>query len=201
MQNAYYNGWTCFHYCSNILTFAPDGSILHAVLNAPGSWHDSNVAEQFYSKLLHNTPDGYRVISDTAFPRCTNRLNYRIVAPFKKGDRLPLEAREYAQLKVFNDQLVSARQAAEWGMRALQGSFGRLKLPMPATDHNYQAEVLELAICLHQVRCCGVRINQTQHVYEAVEKEYNLIGRKFHRMLFSQIEQACHINRYYHNWM
>ena len=109
------------------------------------------MAEQLYYKLLHDTPHGYRVISDTAFPRCTNRLDYRIVAPMKKGDHVPAAPREYAQLKVFNDQLVSARQAAEWGMRALQGSFGRLKLPMPATDHKYRAEILELAVRLHQV--------------------------------------------------
>ena len=133
LQNAYYNGWTCAHYCSNILTFAPDGSIIHAILNAPGSWHDSNIADRLYSKLLNNTPDGYRIISDTAFPRCTSRLNYRILVPMKKGDRLPQCPREYARLKILNKQLVSAQQAAEWGMRSLQGLFGRRCLFQQAT--------------------------------------------------------------------
>ncbi|ETN24891.1 hypothetical protein PPTG_01062 [Phytophthora nicotianae INRA-310] len=30
IQNAYYNGWTCSHYCSNVLAFAPDGSTIRA---------------------------------------------------------------------------------------------------------------------------------------------------------------------------
>ena len=72
LQNAYYNGWTCAHYCSSILSFAPDGTIMHAILNAPGLWHDSNIAERLYHKLVHHTPPGFRIISDTAFPRCTN---------------------------------------------------------------------------------------------------------------------------------
>ena len=74
IQNAYYNGWTCSNYCSNILTFAPDGTIVHAVLNTPGSWHDSNIAKRLYNKLLYKTSAGYRLISNTAFPQCTNQL-------------------------------------------------------------------------------------------------------------------------------
>jgi hypothetical protein len=38
---------------SCVLVFAPDGTIPAAVLNAPGSWHDSSIAEMggLYSKL------------------------------------------------------------------------------------------------------------------------------------------------------
>jgi len=107
------------------------------VLNAPGSWHDSHIAEELYSKLLHDTPAGYRVISDTAFSWATNQLDYHIVAPLKKGNWLPQLPGSYAWLKFFNQQLVSARQAAEWGMRSLKGLFSRLKLPLPAKDHQY----------------------------------------------------------------
>ncbi|KAH9464097.1 hypothetical protein Pst134EB_003634 [Puccinia striiformis f. sp. tritici] len=137
IQNVYYNGWTCSHYCICILTFAPDGSLIHSVLNAPGSWHDSAIAEPLYDRLLHDTPDGYRLISDTAFPRKTEQLRSRILAPVKRGDRLPQTPRSYAQLKILNDQLVPARQAAEWGMHSLQGLFARIKLPLPANDHPY----------------------------------------------------------------
>ncbi|KAI7948640.1 hypothetical protein MJO29_010305 [Puccinia striiformis f. sp. tritici] len=201
IQNVYYNGWTCSHYCSNILTFAPDGSIIHVILNAPGSWHDSNIASQLYHKLLHDTPEGYRVINDTAFPRVTKRLDYQIVAPSKRGDRLPTNPVDFTQLKLFNDELVSARQAAEWGMRSIQGSFSRLKLPLPAADHEYRAEVIELAVRLHQVKCQSVGINQTQTVYQTVESENRILARTFHRMLFSQIQRTCRISRYYHGWL
>jgi len=33
-----------------------EGVILDAILNAPGSWHDSCVALPVYEQLLHNTP-------------------------------------------------------------------------------------------------------------------------------------------------
>ena len=195
----YYNGWTCSHYCSNILTFAPDGTVIHTILNAPGSWHDSNIAERLYSKLMHETPAGYRIISDTAFPRCTNRLDHRTLAPKKKGDKLPDCPVEFAQLRILNDQLVSARQAAEWGMRAIQGSFSRLKLPLPGTDHEFRAEVLELCVRLHQVRCRSVKINQTHHVYEHFDDNHVILGQAFHNMLFPDIQQSCRISRYYNN--
>jgi hypothetical protein len=93
------------------------------------------MAEQLYSMLLNDTLPGFHILADTAFPCCTNQLDYCILAPKKKGDRLPTNPREFAQLKVLNEQVVSARQAEEWGMRAIQGSFSRLKLPLPATNH------------------------------------------------------------------
>ncbi|EFP88159.2 uncharacterized protein PGTG_12606 [Puccinia graminis f. sp. tritici CRL 75-36-700-3] len=86
VQNAYYNGWTCSHYCSCILAFAPDGTIMPAILNAPGLWHNSTIAEPLYDQLLHHTPPGYLVISNTAFPRKSARLQSRILAPVKRGD-------------------------------------------------------------------------------------------------------------------
>ncbi|EFP90056.2 uncharacterized protein PGTG_15904 [Puccinia graminis f. sp. tritici CRL 75-36-700-3] len=42
-----------------IFVFAPDGSIMYVILNAPGSWHDSTIAEPLYEQLLEQTPVGY----------------------------------------------------------------------------------------------------------------------------------------------
>jgi hypothetical protein len=93
------------------------------------------------------------------------------------GERLPSDPTEFARLKVLNKQVVSARQAAEWGMRALQGSFGLLKLPLPASNHKAQAKITHLAVCLHQLWCQSVGINQTATVYQDVEKEFHLLTR------------------------
>ena len=114
LQNAYYNGWMCSHYCSNILTFALDGTIIHKILNAPGSWHDSNIAERLYQKLIHNTPLGYHIISDTAFPWCTNWLNYQIVAPMKNGDGVLANPCEYSKLKSRFIFPIEAAIACSW---------------------------------------------------------------------------------------
>jgi DDE superfamily endonuclease len=43
-QGRYYNGWQHGHYITNVLVFGADGSIIHAVLNVPGSVPDSQVA-------------------------------------------------------------------------------------------------------------------------------------------------------------
>ena len=119
----------------------------------------------------------------------------------KRGNRVPESPWSFARQKVLNNQLVSARQAAEWGMRAIQGSFSRLKLPLPATDHLFRAEVIELAVRLHQLRCRSVGINQTQIVYQQVEQDQNLLARDFQSMLFGEITKKCHISRYYNGWM
>ncbi|KAA1080596.1 hypothetical protein PGT21_014072 [Puccinia graminis f. sp. tritici] len=184
-----------------ILAFAPDGTIMHAILNAPGSWHDSTIAEPLYDQLLHHTPPGYRVISDTAFPRKSARLQSRILAPVKRGDRLPTDALDFARLQLLNEQLVSARQAAEWGMRSIQGSFARLKLPLPASDHAYRLKVLQVVCRLHQLRCQSVGINQTATVYQSVWDEDQILCRDFHRMIFSDIQGRCRISRYYDGWL
>ncbi|OAV91607.1 hypothetical protein PTTG_04241 [Puccinia triticina 1-1 BBBD Race 1] len=151
LQNAHYNGWTCSHYCSNVLTFVPNGTIIHAIINAPGSWHGSNIAEKLYVTLLEDTPPGYCIISDTAFPRKTPRLEQRILAPIKTGDKVPADPLAAARLLRLNHQLVSARQAAEWGMRSIQGSFARLKLPLPASDAKTRRGLLEIVCRLHQL--------------------------------------------------
>ncbi|KNE95331.1 hypothetical protein PSTG_11315 [Puccinia striiformis f. sp. tritici PST-78] len=165
----------------SIMAFAPDGTIMYAILNAPGSWHDSAIARPLYNWLLNHTPPGYRIISDTAFPRKSKSLQSRILAPVKRGDQLPETPQTFSRMKFLNKQLVSARQAAEWGMRALQGSFARLKIPMPAADHEQRLCILQTVCHLHQLRCRMVHINQTATVYELVWDENHILCRRFHR--------------------
>jgi hypothetical protein len=70
--------------------------------------------------------------------------------------------------KKFYEQLVSARQAAEWGMQCLQGAFGRLKVPMPADDPQFRQLLLLPCVRLHNVRARIVGINQIRTVYEGI---------------------------------
>ena len=53
IQSRFYNGWTHDHYIGNIFVFAPNGTVIAAVLNAPGSMHDSCIADFgfLYDKL------------------------------------------------------------------------------------------------------------------------------------------------------
>ncbi|EEB96493.1 hypothetical protein MPER_04363, partial [Moniliophthora perniciosa FA553] len=127
IENATYNGWKTDHRISNILVFSPKGTIIDAVLNAPGSWHDAHTARPIFERLRTRFPPGYYVVADTAFPRGPVSIKGKIKAPLKGGERIPADRAKQEQLLRFNRQLLSYRQSAEWGMRIMQGSFGRLR--------------------------------------------------------------------------
>ena len=69
LQSRFYNGWTSDCYVNSVFVFAPDGRIRIATINAPGSWHDSTLADYgVYDKM----EDLYRehlckVVVDFAF--------------------------------------------------------------------------------------------------------------------------------------
>ena len=65
------------------------GLIISAVLNAPGSWHDSHTARPVYEQLRNKVPEGFYLIADSAFPRGTAPIAGKIEAPLKSGARLP----------------------------------------------------------------------------------------------------------------
>ena len=44
-QNYYFNGWKHGHYINCIFVFCPDGKIALCLLNAPGTFHDSTMAD------------------------------------------------------------------------------------------------------------------------------------------------------------
>jgi hypothetical protein len=64
---------------------------------------------------------------------------------------LPESPCRFAQLKMLNKQLVLAQQAAEWRMRSIRGLFGQLKLPLPASDPQLRADILQVVCQLHQL--------------------------------------------------
>ena len=69
-QSMFYNGWTHGHYITNLFVFAADGRIIDAVINVPGSVHDSTLAVWggTYQKLkaLHARTGGICAV-DSAF--------------------------------------------------------------------------------------------------------------------------------------
>ena len=119
MENATYNGWKSDHCINNVLVFAPDGepllllvssalllvnlnhkkigTIISAVLNTPGSWHDDHVAHPIFEQLRTIVPEGYFLIADTAFACGTASIEGKIRAPLKGREHVPrdLSAREH----------------------------------------------------------------------------------------------------------
>jgi len=165
VENMTYNGWLHGHFISSVIAFAPTGEIIYLVTNCPGSWHDAKIASSLYDKLQERTNDPFFLLADTAFPR-SDSLRSRIKSPLKTNVRLPTDARERAAALDLSAEVTSARQAAEWGMRAIQGSFGRLSVPLPIEDDRYRAQMLLCCFRLHQLRVRCVGINQIKTVYD-----------------------------------
>lgn len=166
-------------------------------LNAPGSWHDSRVARPVYEKLRTRTPPGYYLVADTAFPRGSDRIAGRIRAPIKAGTCLPEDLVERQELMNVDRQLLSYRQTAEWGMRAIQGSFGRLRIPLPVQYNEVRGDLLECVARLFNLRTSLVGYNQIRTVYKDVWDEEKRFWIDFEDMLFADQRKNDRVGRFY----
>lgn len=215
IENATFNGWLHEHFISSVIVFDPKGEHTNCLsagthrhlvgairachFNCPGSWHDSRVAKPIYEKLRTETPDGFYLVADTAFPRGTDQIIGRIRAPIKAGEVLPYSGEELEAVLAYDRALLSYRQSAEWGMRALQGAFGRLRVPLVIAHSSLRADILETCFRLHQVRTRVVGINQILNVYVRIWREGNQaeVWDGFEDMLFSEQIQRDRVSSFH----
>ena len=169
------------------------------MLNAPGSWHDSHVARPLYEQLRTRVPDNYYLVADSAFPRGTTLIKGKIQAPIKGGAVVPSDPRELKKLLDFNRQLLSYRQTAEWGMRTMQGSFGRLRVPLDINDEMGRQVLLETCVRLNNIcaRCVG--INQIRSVYMPVWRasEDEQLWENLGNVLYKDIRKRDRVSRFH----
>jgi DDE superfamily endonuclease len=180
------------HWLTNAL-----GTIIAANTNAPGSWHDSRVARPIYDLLLNKSPPGFYLVADTAFPRGVQSIEGRIRAPMKAGNKLRGTHEEIENAMLFDRQLLSYRQTAEWGNRGLQGSFGRLQVPLETGHEARRGDLLEICIRAFNLRSRRVGINQIRAVYFVCwESEW---GRwdDFESVLFSEQRRNDRVARFH----
>lgn len=161
IQSMFYNGWTHDHYVGNIFVFAPSGVIIACAYNAPGCFHDSQVAEcgKVYAKLetCFGATGGCCVV-DSAF----SRGDYPFLI---KSSQDPLMAGSNASGVIKFRQATSARQASEWGMRAFQGTFPRMKDRFIYEEHGERKLMILTTILLFNFRARVVGINQILNTY------------------------------------
>lgn len=156
----YYNGWKMDHYLSNLFVFAPDGKIIFCLLNAPGSLHDSTLAEcsnlyQLLNDVFVQT--GGQCCMDSAFVSKNNP------AVIKKSDHLNHASYELEMITMI--QATSLQQSAEWGMHPLQSAFPRIKQTIKFDETEERKYILMAITLLHNYRCSKVGLNQIQNVY------------------------------------
>jgi DDE superfamily endonuclease len=159
-QCMYYNGWLCDHFVGNVFVFLLDGLIIACVVNAPGSMHDSALAELggVYEKLsdVYDRTGG-KCCVDSAFSSANNAFMVKSSENVLRADN--------PQQVLLSEQATSLLQAAEWGMRAIQGSFPRLKDRIHYENNGERKVFLQLLPLLYNYRTNLVGLNAIQNTY------------------------------------
>ena len=168
-QNKDYNGYKHDTNVNNVLAFAPTGKVIFAALNYPGSWHDSTVCHDLID-LVVATIGSYCLCVDQGFPR-SGLLYDKFVGPISKKAKKKLEPMLRDLIMRKSGIFTSLRQAAEWGMRALQGSFSRLKARL-GSNKVKRGTVLLSIMLLHNFRTHYVGLNQIATVFNPEYEQY-----------------------------
>ena len=168
---------------TSVFVFCPDRTIPIAFFNVPGSVHDSQVAHwgKVYDKLgaMYDETGGKCTV-DSAFGKVNRPFlikssqDYLVsTMPTREEQRLDLQRKR---------QATSMRQAAEWGMRAIQSSFPRLKDTFVYEDTGEHHILMKMLCLLYNLRACTVGINQIKNVFmkqldEDANNEFDMMRR------------------------
>lgn len=161
-QSMFYNGWLHSHFVTNLFVFGADGRIINSLLNVPGSVHDSTLAVWggMYRKLkeAYATTKGV-CCCDSAF--ASNNAPYLIRSAQNELIEAATDATEANRLS----EATSLRQASEWGMRAIQSAFPRLRDTMKYEEQGERRRILKLVPLLYNYRLEVVGLNQLRNTY------------------------------------
>jgi hypothetical protein len=173
-QAADYNGYGHDTRCNNVFAFSSFGKIIYAVLNAPGSWHDSQVAIPLCTKVIQSI-GSYALCVDKGFSR-TGEMFDRFVGPISRKAAAKLSPILRDAILEQANTYTSLRQASEWGMKALQGSFSRLKSRL-SSNQNKRYNIIMCVALLHNFRTEVLGVNQIATVFNPEYEQFiNLEG-------------------------
>jgi hypothetical protein len=139
-----------------------------AFYNVPGCSHDSTVAGwgDIYDKLesVYNKT-GLKFVIDSAFAT----LNHDFLIKSSQDDLTADSQYNNLEDQIANiaikREATSMRQSAEWGMRALQSSFPRLKDTLAYEERGKWQIIFDCLFHLFNLRSRLVGINQITSVY------------------------------------
>jgi hypothetical protein len=159
---------------NNVFAFGPDGKVFFAAVNFPGSWADGSLMAWFFHQIKRMI-GGFKICVDQGFPRGEDASGM-FVGPVSKWQarRLHHDVRNYL-LRISNVHTL-LRQASEWGMRGMQGTFPRCKKRLPGDDE-MQCLVLDAIVLVHNFRADYVGYSQIRTVFDQeYERVANLDG-------------------------
>jgi hypothetical protein len=124
-QNAFYCGYNCDTMVNNVYAFGSDGKVFFAAVNFPGSWADGSLMARFFHQIKR-TIGSLKICVDQGVPRGGDASGMFVGPVSKRQARcLHRNVRNYL-LRISNVHTL-LRQASEWGMRGMQGTFPRCK--------------------------------------------------------------------------
>jgi len=84
-------------------------------------------------------------------------------------------------------------------MHKLQGSFGRLRIPLGAEDMDKRADLIETCFRLHNLRTRLVGINQIKNVYVPIwcEGSGEWVWEGFEEILFADQRKQDRVSRFH----
>lgn len=188
-QELFYNGRKAGTVINNFIVWSPNGKNLYARYNCYGKHHDSRLAVEFYNHIRSSVPLPYHIVADAAFQTVEGKVR----KPFTEKDaaiKRQLLRDERASNNPDNrfiDSLavdlatnayaISARQASEWGNRALLASCRRLTIPLPNNDATREL-IVKCSLHLHNFRTSMGCTNQIRTVYErAAPSDWKFVHR------------------------
>jgi hypothetical protein len=167
-QSEFYNGWQHDHYVTNVFCFCPDGTVPIACFNVPGCVHDSQVAwwGNIYDKLeIVWNSDGLKCVLDSAFGKVNREFLIKSSQDYMTADAGITEEQLMIENLHSKRAATSMRQSAEWGMRAFQASFPRVKDRFKYEETGERGLMLKSLLYLFNLRSRAVGINQIRNVY------------------------------------
>ena len=164
-QRHHYSGKSKTTCINNILVFAPDGCLVFARMNCPGSQHDARAMGELRDMLLNpeELPGPFGLLADSAFPH---------VGTFEGKIETPLRADELARIpegirgteRQHGRDVSSVRVAAEWGMAGIKNVWQQLKKNL-TYDDMLRKDILLAIVHLHNFRVRSTEISQIRTVF------------------------------------
>mgnify|MGYP001105559182 CR=1 FL=1 len=154
---------------NNIFIYGPDGKVFFCAINYPGSWADGAVTITF-SPFIRRRIGEYKIVVDQGFPRSGDAYGI-LVGPLTKKGAWKLHPSVRTEMVRRSNIYVSLRQASEWGMCGLQGSFPRIKKRLPS-DSAKREKVIHTIVLVHNFRTDLVGRNQITTVFDPEYEKY-----------------------------
>jgi hypothetical protein len=168
-QNAMYNGYHSDTMVNNIIAYGPDGKVFLCAINFPGSWHDGSITANILPYIRNNIGN-YKMCVDQGFPR-SGDAHLILVGPISKRQAKKLAPNLRPYLLRISNIYTSLRQASEWGMRSLQGTFPRCKKRLPGNAEK-RKKVIQSIVLIHNFRTELVGLNQIATVFDPEYERY-----------------------------